>query len=178
MGMAGKPGRGRRDAVDWLPYLQLYEAGMRAAEIAEKTGLTRQTVYVRLGALRKLDDQSKLALREEALRRTRVRADTELFLGNPLKASRLAAATIALRKAMQAELQSREMMVDPEDEPSADDAEELEALRAEIRRKYVERALVYRKHAQIQGGLGSADRPADGGTAAVVPPSGPDRAAR
>ena len=158
----------RRDDAFWFPYFQLYEAGTSTRAIARRVGLSEAWVRTRLRRLRRMGPAQLADLKEETLKRTHQRIEAEMMLAEADKASRLASTLITLRKAMTAEQQSHEKMIDPTEPKSEPDEArpseaETEALRQRVRRKYVERALVYRKQLQdFRRELSGIDGHADG----------------
>ena len=171
--MPRKTDRRFRDNADWFPFFRKYQGGASLAVVAEEAGRSRSWTARCLRRLSALDDEQLRALREVALQRLVARADAELMLGSPSEAARLAAGISAMAKAIQAEQQSRETMCDNSKQDS-DDTAEHQALRHEVRRKYIERALVFRRHSRLEKGRRCEPVRAPHGGAGLDPAREPD----
>ena len=177
MGMPRKTDRRFRDNADWFPFFRKYQGGASLEAVAQEAGRSKNWTARCLRRLAALDEDQLRALREVALQRLVARADAELMLGSPAEAARLAAGITAMAKAIEAEKQSRETMSDNTQDDTTDPGDH-QALRREVRRKYIERALVFRRAARLEKGGGCQPvRPPHAG-AGLEPAREPDPPAR
>tara|TARA_R110002051_G_scaffold68434_6_gene123538 strand:+ start:124392 stop:124994 length:603 start_codon:yes stop_codon:yes gene_type:complete len=131
----------RRDLPDWYPYLLLREGGKTAAVVAALMEVSVSRVNARAGEWRAMGAAKREKIREAALRRRRLEAETEYLIGDPAKAVKLANAYTALRRAEReeriAQMETRNAATPGENKEAKLSDAEVELLRADLRRRYI-----------------------------------------
>ncbi|WP_421922501.1 hypothetical protein [Maricaulis maris] len=122
--MTGKPGRGRRDAVDIYPAYLMFLNGMKVREIAADHDLSEAHMRKRINELRALSAAELDALHETATQRRRRQIDIEFLRGDPAKASKLATAYTAVCRVARLDGERDRFAHTPNKEADSDDTAE------------------------------------------------------